>query len=103
MHLFIETLYVWETSNQKVGAVTGNFLALLKFWLEYYLYRGKDCLSLELSSSIHFSEWRSIVNDLVNRLQPEALAALHASSKHKTHLNQLEQCVALLEQPARSE
>ena len=103
LHLFIETLYVWETSNQKVGAVTGNFLALLKFWLEYYLYRGKDCLSLELSSSIHFSEWRSIVNDLVNRLQPEALAALHASSKHKTHLNQLEQCVALLEQPARSE
>jgi len=33
--------------------------------------RGKDCLSLELSSNIHFSEWRSIVNELVKRLQPE--------------------------------
>ena len=46
LHVFIEALYRWELANQQPGAVTGNFLALLKFWLEYYLYRSLlRCLS----------------------------------------------------------
>lgn len=39
LHVFIEALYRWEVANQQIGLVTGNFLSLLKFWLEYYLYR----------------------------------------------------------------
>ena len=84
LNLFIEALYRWEIANQQLGAVTGNFLALLKFWLEYYLYRGKDCLSLELSSNIHFSEWRCIVNELNKRLQPEALVAAWQQAKDRS-------------------
>jgi hypothetical protein len=54
-------------------------------------------VSLELSSNIHFSEWRCIVNELVQRLQPEvglpchprtlarSLARTHARSRARTH------------------
>lgn len=102
LHIFIETLYRWERANEQAGAVTGNFLSLLQFWLEYYLYRGKDCLSLELSSNIHFSEWRSIVNELVKRLQPEALAAAWPQSpQHR--LAPSSALLTQLEQPMRTE
>ncbi len=40
------------------------------FWTEYYVYRGKDCLSLEFSSSIHFSRWRATVAALTALLAP---------------------------------
>mmetsp|Transcript_97155 Transcript_97155/g.145596 ORF Transcript_97155/g.145596 Transcript_97155/m.145596 type:complete len:106 (-) Transcript_97155:8-325(-) len=67
---YLAALRRWERANNKLGEVTLNFLALLKFWKEYYLYRGKDCLSLELSSSILFSEWRTVVDLLLTKLQP---------------------------------
>ncbi|GBG69909.1 hypothetical protein CBR_g4736 [Chara braunii] len=44
------------------GSVTRNFRALLDFWQEYYLKRrGKDCVSLEYSTNIPFSEWLQMV------------------------------------------
>ncbi|EKX39035.1 hypothetical protein GUITHDRAFT_89217 [Guillardia theta CCMP2712] len=64
---YITAIRNWEITHNKVGFVTSNFLALLKFWLEYYLYRGKDCLSLELSSNIRFSVWRTTVNELLEQ------------------------------------
>ena len=72
MHHYLDALRSWEVENNRAGAVTSNFLSLLRFWLEYYLYRGKDCLALELSSSIHFSEWREIVHMLVHLLEEGA-------------------------------
>jgi len=65
---YITAIRNWEITHNKVGFVTSNFLALLKFWLEYYLYRGKDCLSLELSSNIRFSVWRTTVNELLEAM-----------------------------------
>jgi hypothetical protein len=72
LHHYLDALRSWEVENNRAGAVTSNFLSLLRFWLEYYLYRGKDCLALELSSSIHFSEWREIVHMLVHLLEEGA-------------------------------
>lgn len=61
----------WEVVNGQVGSVTGNFLSLVRFWQKYYLYRGKDGFSLEVSSSIPYSRWRAIVLLLEKLLDPE--------------------------------
>lgn len=39
-----------------------NFRKLLWFWKEYYAFRGRDRLSLELSSRIPFREWAHVVD-----------------------------------------
>eukprot|EP00026_Physarum_polycephalum_P006556 Phypoly_transcript_06604.p1 GENE.Phypoly_transcript_06604~~Phypoly_transcript_06604.p1 ORF type:complete len:536 (+),score=130.15 Phypoly_transcript_06604:135-1610(+) len=49
-------------------SVLGNFQKLLWFWNEYYLLRGKDCLSLEYTSQIPFSEWTATYDVLVEEL-----------------------------------
>ena len=38
-----------------------NFRQLLWFWWEYYAHRGRDRLSLELSSHLRFNEFQQIV------------------------------------------
>ncbi|RHY04454.1 hypothetical protein DYB25_010678 [Aphanomyces astaci] len=38
-----------------------NFRSLLWFWVQYYVPRGRDRLSLEHSSDMKFSEWYSVV------------------------------------------
>jgi len=48
--------------------VTSNFQKLLWFWHEYYLLRGKDCLSLEYTSQISFGEWTRTYEVLVEEL-----------------------------------
>jgi Trpc4-associated protein len=48
--------------------VTSNFQKLLWFWHEYYLLRGKDCLSLEYTSQISFGEWTNTYEVLVEEL-----------------------------------
>eukprot|EP01027_Heterolobosea_sp_BB2_P003171 GEZU01004811.1.p1 GENE.GEZU01004811.1~~GEZU01004811.1.p1 ORF type:complete len:108 (+),score=25.92 GEZU01004811.1:43-324(+) len=40
-----------------------NFKKLLYFWDEYYSYRGRYRLSLEQSSRVPFSRWRSLVDE----------------------------------------
>ena len=42
----------------------------------YYLFRGKDGFSLEISSNIPYSRWRDIVQDMAHRLKPESLAVV---------------------------
>ena len=37
-------------------------MQLLDFWREYYSARGKDCASLEFSSTIPFFEWLHTVD-----------------------------------------
>ena len=45
------------------GKVMKNFRDLLDFWREYYQRkRGRDCASLQFSTSIPFSEWMRIVD-----------------------------------------
>jgi len=81
---YVDALRRWELANNKEGAVTENFLALLRFWKEYYLYRGKDCLALELSSNIHFSEWRAIVDLLLKTLPNTSRTSSSSSSSPPT-------------------
>ncbi|RLO03722.1 hypothetical protein DYB28_007799 [Aphanomyces astaci] len=38
-----------------------NFRSLLWFWVQYYVPRGRDRLSLEHSSDMKFNEWYSVV------------------------------------------
>jgi hypothetical protein len=42
--------------------VVSNFVELLWFWKEYYTHRGRDRVSIEFSSHLHFNEWRNVVN-----------------------------------------
>jgi Trpc4-associated protein len=71
---FIQDIRV-EEESYRVGRmsvppifVTANFQKLLWFWHEYYLLRGKDCLSLEYTSQISFGEWTSTYEVLVEEL-----------------------------------
>eukprot|EP01104_Vermistella_antarctica_P009510 TRINITY_DN2450_c0_g1_i1.p1 TRINITY_DN2450_c0_g1~~TRINITY_DN2450_c0_g1_i1.p1 ORF type:complete len:574 (+),score=124.23 TRINITY_DN2450_c0_g1_i1:237-1724(+) len=48
------------------GCLTSNFRSLLWFWLQYYQNRRKDCMGLEYSSRIQFSEWMCTF-DLLSR------------------------------------
>jgi hypothetical protein len=41
-----------------------NYRRLLWYWQEYYLRRGRDRLSLEFSSHIHFHLWNEVVEHL---------------------------------------
>ena len=50
--------------NENRGNVLNNFRQLLWFWREYYRNRGRDRLSLEFSSHIRFTEWKSVVSKL---------------------------------------
>lgn len=43
-----------------------NLRSLLVFWQEHYLHKDKDCTTLEKSSLIPFSYWKSTVAVLVN-------------------------------------
>lgn len=45
--------------------VVHNFRQVLWFWLQYYMHRGRDRLSLEFSSHLHFQEWHQVVSRLV--------------------------------------
>jgi Trpc4-associated protein len=58
------------------SSISSNFQKLLWFWHEYYLLRGKDCMSLEFTSQIPFSEWMATYDVLVEELgefDPSAL------------------------------
>jgi len=64
-----ETTY--QENNDRAGNihednvdVLDNFRQILWFWQEYYIHRGRDRLSLEFSSHIRFSEWKSVVSKL---------------------------------------
>lgn len=41
-----------------------NFRELLWFWSEYYSHRGRDRISIEFSSRLHFDEWKDVVSKL---------------------------------------
>lgn len=43
-----------------------RFRELLWFWNEYYSHRGRDRISIEFSSHLHFNEWRSVVSVLAS-------------------------------------
>ena len=43
-----------------------NMRSLLVFWQEHYLHKDKDCSTLEKSSLIPFSYWKSTVAILVS-------------------------------------
>ena len=52
-------------SRGKIDVVS-NFRELLWFWKEYYVHRGRDRISIEFSSHLHFNEWRNVVNLLTD-------------------------------------
>lgn len=78
---YVASIREWEMSNSSAGKVTGNFLSLVKFWQRYYLYRGKDGFSLEVSSNIPYSRWREIVAHLIDRLGSDNLAKIDAANE----------------------
>ena len=51
-----------------------NLRSLLVFWQEHYLHKDKDCTTLEKSSLIPFSYWKSTVAMLVNEDETEPSA-----------------------------
>eukprot|EP00898_Chlorokybus_atmophyticus_P003986 jgi/Chlat1/4589/Chrsp290S04333 len=68
------------------GYATGNFRALLEFWQTYYQTRGRDCVSLEFSSTISFSEWLRVVSLLLGPADsPVSLSYLGPTSHHCTY------------------
>ena len=48
------------------NSLLSNLRCLLKFWQEHYLHKDKDCSTLEKSSLIPFSFWKSTVSILVS-------------------------------------
>jgi hypothetical protein len=53
-----------EEYDAKAQRVMVNFRELLWYWREYYLRRGRDRLSIEFSSHIHFYHWNLLVDKL---------------------------------------
>ncbi|KAF0720761.1 Aste57867_40 [Aphanomyces stellatus] len=49
-----------ETKHPE-GYLCSNFRSLLWFWVQYYIPRGRDRLSLEHSSDMKFKEWYAVV------------------------------------------
>jgi len=72
LRTYIQNIREEEASYSKqvlpTACVTANFQKLLWFWHEYYLLRGKDCLSLEYTSQIPFQEWTRTYEVLVEEL-----------------------------------
>merc|ERR1719193_2500614 len=54
-----------------------NMRSLLQFWQEHYLHKDKDCSTLEKSSLIPFSFWKSTVDQLVSEDPTQRTAILH--------------------------
>ena len=48
------------------NSLLANMRSLLQFWQEHYLHKDKDCSTLEKSSLIPFSFWKSTVAMLVS-------------------------------------
>jgi len=46
-----------KENNMLINEIRSNFKSLLQFWQDYYSIRGRDCVSLEYSSHINFTEW----------------------------------------------
>lgn len=55
-----------SSSNVMMDLVARNFRELLWFWSEYYSHRGRDRISIEFSSHLHFSEWKHVVSILTD-------------------------------------
>jgi Trpc4-associated protein len=59
LHGYLQTLRADDT------CVLRTFRALLEFWRSYYLWkRGRECVSLQYSTQISFSNWLQIVDSL---------------------------------------
>jgi len=54
-----------------------NLKSLLVFWQEHYLHKDKDCSTLEKSSLIPFTFWKSTVDQLVSEDSTRTTAILH--------------------------
>jgi len=65
---YLQVVKAEEDLRGKPRSITANFRKLLWFWNEYYAQRGRDCLSLEFSSQIQFSEWLCTYHLLVDDL-----------------------------------
>ncbi|CAK4668208.1 unnamed protein product [Aphanomyces euteiches] len=48
-------------TKHPAGYLCSNFRSLLWFWIQYYIPRGRDRLSLEHSSDMKFKEWYRVV------------------------------------------
>jgi len=68
LHSYIQNVKEEERAEGRIGFICHNFRKLLWFWSEYYNQRGKDCLSLEFSSQIKFTEWMTTYQELVEEL-----------------------------------
>jgi len=79
-----ELAYVFQhfsvAAYNQASTIKKNFRRLLWFWNEYYAQRGRDCLSLEFSSQIKFSEWLSTYNILVDELGDVELPIIISNS-----------------------
>jgi len=53
-----------KVSSWKQADAVRNFRELLWFWSEYYSHRGRDRISIEFSSRLHFAEWQDVVSML---------------------------------------
>lgn len=66
--IYLQAVREQESMKGKPGCISINFRKLLWFWNEYYAQRGRDCLSLEFSSQIKFTEWLATYNLLADEL-----------------------------------
>jgi Trpc4-associated protein len=51
----------FKRDDAPAGFLCSNFRSLLWFWIQYYIPRGRDRLSLEQSSDMTFREWYHVV------------------------------------------
>lgn len=51
-------------SSDESRARARRFRELIWFWNEYYSHRGRDRISIEFSSHLHFYEWQKVVSIL---------------------------------------
>jgi len=79
LHSYLQMAREEERTEGRIGFICHNFRKLLWFWSEYYNQRGKDCLSLEFSSQIKFSEWMATYQDLIEELGEFDSSALAAA------------------------
>jgi len=87
-----ETYRAERGGNQELALVTTNFQKLLWFWHEYYLLRGKDCLSLEYTSQIPFVEWTRTHEVLVEELGEFDPAGLYEAWREREQEHKCGKC-----------
>jgi len=62
--------------------ISTNYSELLCFWRSHYLSRKKDCEQLEQSSSINFTQWKLVVDVMLNEDMSKRTSVLYYITPH---------------------